>query len=245
MKYMGSKSRISKHILPIMLREADKYGINTWVEPFVGGGNMIDKVPGTFKRIGIDINAHAIEALIAIRDLVDILPNSITQEEYNKLKGADPDPIKSWLRFVCSFGGKFDNGYARQGNPLKYGSEPIEEGFRNAQKQSPKLQGVKLVHGSYDEYSDLQNCIIYCDPPYKNTTSYKTDTFDHNKFYDWCRSIGRRNLVFVSEYNAPVDFSCLWSGKVKTNFASTRTTSTHIAVEKLFKYTEQHEQNNS
>ena len=58
MKYMGSKNRIAKFILPIMLKEANEKGISTWVEPFVGGANMIDKVPNNFQRIGIDYNAH-------------------------------------------------------------------------------------------------------------------------------------------------------------------------------------------
>ena len=57
MKYMGSKNRIAKHLIPIMIAEADKHGITTWVEPFVGGANLIDKVPTRFKRIGYDINA--------------------------------------------------------------------------------------------------------------------------------------------------------------------------------------------
>mgnify|MGYP000063474813 CR=1 FL=1 len=75
---------------------------------------MIDKVPNSFQRIGIDYNAHTIEALIAIRDLVDKLPNTLTEDEYKQLKGSEPEPIKSWLRFTASFGGKFDNGYARE-----------------------------------------------------------------------------------------------------------------------------------
>lgn len=37
MKYMGSKNRIAKHILPIMLKEMQDKGYTTWVEPFVGG----------------------------------------------------------------------------------------------------------------------------------------------------------------------------------------------------------------
>ena len=109
MKYMGSKNRIAKHILPIMLEKAKENNITTWVEPFVGGANMIDKVPSNFKRIGIDYNPHTIEALIAIRDLVNKLPNEVTEDEYKQLKGSKPEPIKSWLRFVASFGGKFDN----------------------------------------------------------------------------------------------------------------------------------------
>ena len=51
MKYMGSKARIAKHILPIMLEEAEKKGITTWVEPFVGGNNMIKTVPKQMKGL--------------------------------------------------------------------------------------------------------------------------------------------------------------------------------------------------
>ena len=87
MKYMGSKNRIAKFVLPIMIKEANEKGITTWIEPFVGGANIIDKVPNNFKRIGIDFNPHTIMALIAIRDYVNNLPNSLTEEEYKKLKG--------------------------------------------------------------------------------------------------------------------------------------------------------------
>jgi len=236
MKYMGSKNRIAKFILPIMLKEANEKGITTWVEPFVGGANMIDKVPNNFQRIGIDYNPHTIEALIAIRDLVDKLPNEVTVEYYNSLKGTEPNPITSLIRFGASFGGKFEAGFARgktnKGVMRNYWHETI----RNAQKQSPKLQGVQLIHGSYDEYSDFENCLIYCDPPYEGTTSYKTGAFDHTKFWDWCRKMSEKNLVFVSEYKAPDDFICVWEGEVKTNFASQRDEATHKAVEKLFKF---------
>ncbi len=233
MKYLGSKNRIAKHILPIMLKEANERGITTWVEPFVGGANMIDKVPSNCQRIRIDYNAHTIEALIAIRDLVDELPYSLTEEEYKSLKGSEPEPIKSWLRFVASFGGKFENGYARE-----KGSDEttfIGYGKRSAQKQSPNLQGVELICGSYDDYSDFENCLLFLDPPYFQTTSYKTGAFDHPKFWDWCRKMSEKNSVFISEYQAPDDFECVWQGEVKTNFASQRSEATHKAVEKLFK----------
>ncbi len=63
MKYVGSKNRIAKDILKIMLpyRKKDTY----WVEPFVGGGNLIDKVDGY--RIGSDKNKYVIEALSSIK----------------------------------------------------------------------------------------------------------------------------------------------------------------------------------
>lgn len=215
-----------------MIKEANERGIRTWVEPFVGGGNTIDKVPNTFKRIGIDSNPHTIEALIAIRDLVDKLPTEVSEEYYKAIKNSNPEPINSWVRFVCSFGAKLDNGFARN----KVGQNYARAGVNNAKKQSPNLQGVRLVNGNYDFYGFLKDCIIYCDPPYEGTTSYKTDAFDYAKFWDWCRKMSEKNLVFVSEYKAPDDFVCVWEGELKTNFASQRTGATHNATEKLFKY---------
>ena len=230
MKYMGSKARIAKHILPIMLEEAEKNGITTWIEPFVGGCNMIDKVPNTFKRIGYDLNPHTIAALLGIRDHVDELPHNVTKDFYNSIKGSEPHKINSWIRYECSFGSKLDNGYASN----KEGRNYAEKGKNLALKQSPKIQNVDFICDSYENL-DFENCLIYCDPPYQGTTGYKTGAFDHDKFFEWCREQAKKNVVFVSEYNAPDDFECVWQGEIKTNFSSTRKKATHNAVEKLFK----------
>ena len=42
MQYLGSKKRMVKHILPIMLEQRKEKMV--WVEPFVGGANMIGNV---------------------------------------------------------------------------------------------------------------------------------------------------------------------------------------------------------
>lgn len=234
MKYMGSKNRIAKHLLPIMLAECEKHNIEKWVEPFVGGANMIDKVPDSFERIGYDLNNHVIHALIDIRDNVDVLPDSVSESDYRALFGLKPAPINSWIRFMLSFGGKLDNGYARE----KGSDETTFCGYgkRNALKQSPKIQNVQFICDSYENLS-FENTLIYCDPPYAGTSGYKTGAFDHDKFFDWCREQAKNNIVFVSEYNAPDDFECVWQGEIKTNFASQRKTATHNAIEKLFKVT--------
>ena len=39
--------------------------------------------------------------------------------------------------------------------------------------------------------------------------------------------------VFISEYNAPDDFECVWQSELKTNMDAS---FMKIAVEKLFKY---------
>lgn len=230
MKYMGSKNRIAKHILPIMLKAANEAGIKKWVEPFVGGGNMIDKVPPGFMRYGYDLNEHVIMAMVDIRDNVNILPALVTEKEYKLMKGSESQKITSWVRFVCSLGGKFENGFARDRKgipPRNFASE----GIRNAQKQFPNIQGVEFIHADYRTLS-FTDSLIYCDPPYQGTTGYKTGSFNHDEFFDWCRDQAKSNIVFVSEYEAP--FECVWQGEIKTNFSSTRKSATHRAVEKLF-----------
>ena len=114
MKYMGSKNRIAKHILPIMLAERKPKMV--WVEPFVGGGNLIDKVQG--KRIGGDVNHYLIDALIAIRDCVSDLPknnNQFTEADYKALRKSDDYKYKGYAGFAFSYSGKWLGGWCRDG----------------------------------------------------------------------------------------------------------------------------------
>lgn len=63
------------------------------------------------------------------------------------------------------------------------------------------------VYNSLDE-SILQNCFIYCDPPYEDTKKYKYGTdFDYEKFWDWFRNCPYS--VYVSSYKAPDDIKPL------------------------------------
>jgi len=229
---MGSKNRIAKYILPIMLEQAKIQNINTWVEPMVGGANMIDKVPISFKRIGFDLNPHVIFSMKDIRDNIENLPDFVTEEHYNSLKKTPPSKITSYIRFTCSFGSKFEDSYAKRkgSNEFTYAGAAK----RNALKQSPNIQGVEFICDTFENI-DVENSVIYCDPPYKGTTSYKTNPFPYDVFYDWCIKMkDKGNVVFVSEYSMPDEFEEVWRGEIKTNFASSRTKATHNATEKLF-----------
>lgn len=231
MKYLGSKNRIAKFILPIMLQAAKDANINNWVEPFVGGGNMIDKVPKEFKRVGYDVNGHVIQALEDIRDEPQNLLDSFSFEQRKINKELPPQKYISHACIITSFGADLKGGYARDKTNRNYTSE----GKRNALKQSPNIQNVDFI---CDDFLNLnfENSLIYCDPPYKGTTSYKTNPFPYNEFYNWCRKQKQNgNVIFVSEYEMPEDFTEVWRGEIKTNLASQRTKATHNAVEKLFK----------
>jgi DNA adenine methylase len=232
MKYMGSKNRIAKHILPIMLAER-KEG-QYWVEPFVGGANMIDKVDGN--RIGSDVNKYLIQALVDIRDNVDLLPKDnteFTEDDYKSLMSRDYR-FKGYCGFVCSYGAKWLGGWSRGKSADGSLRDYVNESYKNALKQSPNIQGVKLVESSYDELKIPDSSIIYCDPPYAGTTKYKGD-FNHDRFWKWCRDMNNAgHTVFVSEYNAPDDFECIWSKEIVSSL--TKDTGSKKGIERLFRY---------
>lgn len=228
MKYMGSKNRLAKHILPIMLKY--KTDEMAWVEPFVGGGNMIDKVDG--KRIGADSNPHVIDALITIRDKVNHIPKTnkeFTEQDYANLRTDQSYEFFGFASFAYSYSGKFMGGWCRDGKGLR---DYVKEAYDNAVKQSPSLQFVQLHHSKYNELNIPPNSLIYCDPPYEGTTKYK-DAFNHELFWDWCRKMAKEgHIVFVSEYNAPKDFVEVFSMQVNSSLE--KDTGSKKAVEKLF-----------
>lgn len=225
---MGSKNRLSKYILPIMLehRKANQF----WVEPFVGGANIIDKVQG--RRLGADINSYLISALITIRDYINEVPKNnkeFTEYDYNQLRKNNNYRFKGYAGFAFSYGGKWLGGWRRDNSHKR---DYIKESYNNAVNQSPLLQGVKLINASYLNLQIPENSLIYCDPPYKGTTKYK-DRFNHNIFWEWCRDkVKEGHTVFISEYNAPYDFECIWQKEIVSSL--TKNTGAKKGVEKLF-----------
>lgn len=237
MKYMGSKNRIAKYILPLILN--GKYS-GTYIEPFCGGANIIDKVPCSFTRIGNDSNLYLIELLKYVQS-GGTLPDYITEDEYKKVQNNKPEYPQWYVGFVgfsCSFGAKFFGGFARN---IRKGSinehlnkttrNYCDESARNLLRQASSLNGIIFMSGNYQDIPIPDDSIIYCDPPYKNTTSYK-DTFDHSEFYEWLRllnSLG--HSIFISEYDMPNDFMCIWQKEVVSSFDHS---SRKKETEKLF-----------
>ena len=238
MKYMGSKNRIAKHILPIMLK--DRKEGQFWVEPFVGGANMIDKVDGN--RIGADINEYLIKFWKALQ-FGFVPPEHISKEYYYQIKeDKNTDKVMTlWAGICCSYGGKWFGGYIndyKENRRLKNGRLPNHqtESRNSILKQIPKIIEVTFKNCSYNELDIPDNSIIYCDPPYENTTSYK-DSFSHKEFWEWCRNKAKEgHIIFISEYNAPNDFECIMQVETNTQLGNGCNTGNQKKIEKLFTY---------
>lgn len=230
MKYLGSKNRIAKHILPIMLEYREEN--SCWVEPFVGGANMIDKVEGW--RIGSDLNEYVI-ALLNEMTKPNFEAPEISEEKYNDIKlnqSKYPKWIVGYAGTQLSFGATWFGSYRRD---KKGKRNYCLEARNNVNKQAKNLVGASFKNFAYDELPIPNNSIIYCDPPYDTKATkgkYKND-FDHSSFWQWCREKSNNgHKVFVSEYNAPDDFKCVW--QMEMNQRMNNNTDTSKTIEKLF-----------
>lgn len=236
MKYIGSKNRLSKELAPIIQSYITEDAIG-YLEPFVGGANMIDKIKCN-NKIGCDIHKELIELLKHIQITINDLPITITEDEYNYVKN-NKDNHEDWyvglVGFCATFGAKYFGGYARD----RKGDRDIpNESIRNLKKQSPNLKDIKFINCSFLDLpkDKIKGYVIYCDPPYRGTTKYKTDGFPYEEFYEWCREMSKNNIVLISEYNMPDDFECIWQKETKVNFDSNRVSndSKNNRIEKLY-----------
>lgn len=78
------------------------------------------------------------------------------------------------------------------------------------------LERLIVMHGDY-EIPIPDDAVIYCDIPYKQTNGYgarKISDFDYDRFYEWV--LRQRAPIFISEYQMPDEFECIWEMKVNT-----------------------------
>lgn len=259
MRYSGSKAKIAKYIIPFIMKEL-KPG-NAYIEPFVGGCNMMDKVDWPYK-IGWDLNNYVISMWCWIKSVkCNSFPKHISEEDYYAMKALAekesydknkyPCPLIGYVGNACSYGSAWFNGYAHY-NPKK-NEDHILEAWNGLDKQIKKFKNldntcfvtgpyeVALQH-AYNKHSMGDGCVVYCDPPYQNTKGYKDDGFDHKKFWDLVRHYSKLGVkIFVSEYNAPEDFKCIWSAEKKDGMGTTKCgCKQKTKIEKLFVYNEEY-----
>ena len=237
MQYVGSKNRLSKELVPI-IQSYIKSDTKGYLEPFVGGANLIDKIQCT-NKIGCDIHEELIQLLKYVQEYSNLLPDTISESTYNDVKN-NRNKYEKWyaglVGFCSSFGAKYFGGYAKGNDNRNRQNEAI----RNLQKQAPNLQGTKFINASFLDLpkDKIKGYVIYCDPPYRNTTKYKTEEFPYEEFYQWVKDMSVHNTVLISEYNMTDEFECIWSKESKVNFDSNRESNdkNNIRIEKLFTY---------
>jgi len=243
MVFMGGKKSLTKYLLPIILENREDG--QDYHEPFVGGANIIDSVDGS--RYGSDNNKYLIAMWKALQQGW-IPPSEISREFYSECResynkdNANKEVwhIIGYIGFNGSYGGRFfDGGYAgiTESKTKVIRNYPLEK-YKNIMKQIPNIKDVVFNYSDYRDVVFEKNSIIYCDIQYKGTKQYKSaKDFNYDEFWQWAKDKTLEgHTVFVSEYQAPDDWECVWEKEVSSSLrANSVISGNKKSTEKLFR----------
>ena len=229
MQYMGGKSRISKQIAEVLNSAIDKN--KPFVSLFCGSCAIESKVQADVKILN-DKHPYLIAMWQALQNGW-MPPDVVTKEEYYRVKAnMDENPaLTGFVGFGCSFGGKWWGGYAKD----KRGDDYCGQAKRGLLNDLVGIQSATFTCLDYRDVEIPDGAVVYCDPPYANTTGYTVGQFDTDEFWDYMRQLSKRCDVYISEESAPDDFECIWS-KEKVRTLEKNDNVGRVKVEKLFKY---------
>lgn len=210
MQYLGGKSKIAKWLSAAInpTRRGDRV---VW-DAFCGGLSISAELSMRGPTITTDANRALISLYQAVSRGWDP-PETVTEEQYKLGKSLpDTDPMKAFLGFGCSFGGKWFGGFARSKDPKDgrskrgYASQARNGLIRDV--GAIIAAGGVIMHCNFLEIEpdpeDADDLVLYLDPPYLDTTGYgATGKFNHPKFYERVRQWAALTDVFVSEYKMP------------------------------------------
>lgn len=246
---MGSKAKIAKQIVPILLQEYQDGMI--FIDTCVGGANIIDKIPAHIPRYGNDNNRYLIALYNGVNDgrkyptdIPKYLYNTARdifngkEKAFNHVMEMD-DFMVGWIGFMASANGRFFEGGYSGISETKIGTSRnyIDESIRGFLKQVPYLKDVTFSNKDILDIKPKVKSIIYSDIPYRNTKAYSTSkNFNYDAFYQWCRDRKKEgHFIFVSEYEMPDDFKCVWQQEVKSSLSANGVAGGNkISTEKLF-----------
>ena len=220
MRYNGGKHSIRKELAAIF----NSYKPSKYWEPFVGAGSVINEVVAEYK-LGTDLDVSIISLINAVKNGWQP-PETLSEEEYREAKKLpETDPVHGFAKYGCSFGGKPWGGYARSAdrNYAKNAKNSLLKDRKRYLTAEFKVAGYQDI-----DYRDFD--LIYCDPPYRGTTSVGCGKpFDHDDFWYWVRKISKHATVFVTELQAPEGFEVVWEKQLNDGLGKTK------IKERLFK----------
>jgi DNA adenine methylase len=184
-----------------------------YVEPFVGGANVLARIPKGPPRLASDANAALIHMWSAVAQGWEP-PSVVTRDDYERAKTLpDENPLKAFVGFGCSFAGIWFRSYAFSGARNYAGNA-----YRAVAKKRDGISGAIFTPVDYRKACYPEDAIVYCDPPYAGTAGYgevgAIDSSEFWRFFTQMSLAGR--LVVVSEYAAPEDWPCVWQKSVTT-----------------------------
>jgi DNA adenine methylase len=225
MKYLGGKSRIAKSLSRAILDNTSSRRL--YIEPFLGAGSVAVGIAPHFNEVRLsDVSPDLIELWLALQGGW-IPPSLVTEDEYCQQRYADVSAFRGFVGYGCSFSGKWFGGYAR-GEDRNFAREAKD----SLTRRIPSIRHASFTCADYRDISIPRESVVYCDPPYRNTTGFsRTGDFDSDEFWKIAESWSEYASVYISEYQAPDGWISIWEADVTVTISRG---NYHRAIEHLW-----------
>lgn len=210
MKWSGSKDTQAESILKFF----PKY-INTYYEPFLGGGSVFLKLLESNILVDNYMVSDINKELIGIYKMIQDDPEKLIETyrfHYNKYNSADISYRKLYFNEVREYFNQTKlpedfywimrtttNGMPRYNKKGEFnnschfsrpGMNPTEvEKIINDHFILFNTKKIKFLCNSYNSICGKVGDLIYMDPPYQNTKGMYFGGFDNNEFIDWANNL--------------------------------------------------------
>lgn len=235
-KWVGGKRQLLDEITPLLPKR-----INTYCEPFLGGGAVLFSIQPS-RAIVNDLNKELITLYEVIRDDVETLIESLKKHEnnseyfysirdmdrnkdsYNLLSKVERASRLLYLNKTCFNGlfrvnssGEFNSPFGHYKNP-NIVNEPVLRAV------SKYFNSKNIIFYSGDFYKTIENIgrgtFVYLDPPYDpvsdtaNFTGYNKGGFDRKeqlRLKEYCDELTRQGIKFLLSNSATEFIKSLYS----------------------------------
>lgn len=222
--YIGSKKKVSKRIVEIIKQN---FGSDKPVYDIFGGGGaitaelLLNGFEVHYNDLDSDITDMFVRVISQDREWIKTL--IVSRDEFFDILSKSQKTVDDKLKLLInSFANNQKNYlYGKKQSDMKYnlavkiikkhdvfGGYRQTETYKNAQQeqlqrlqQLQRLEQLEVTNRDYTAFSNVENAILYLDPPYENTKNPYKFKFDHQLFYDWCVKMARKNVVIISSYD--------------------------------------------
>lgn len=226
-KWSGSKRNQADKILEFFPKEID-----TYYEPFVGGGSVIRKLLSSDIKVNKYICSDINNDLIDLWNLIKSNPNLVAdryEEMWNELNIDDDKERKKQYFYMVrkrfneeknpldfmfimrtavngmpryNLSGEFNTSFHITRNGIK------PETLRNIiakWSEVLKKNNVEFICKDYISIKPGKNDFMYLDPPYINTKGMYYGALDYDKFWDWLRNLPCKYALSFDGASGKVD----------------------------------------
>lgn len=216
--YIGSKKKVAKKIVEIIKQN---FGSGVPVYDIFGGGGavtaelLLNDFEVHYNDLDSDITDMFVRVISQDREWIKTL--IVSREEFFDILDKNQKTVDDKMKLLINSFGNNQKSYlySKKRSDIKYnlaveiinkhdvfGGYRQTETYRSAKRECPEqLQQLRITNRDYTAFSNVENAILYLDPPYENTKNSYKFKFDHRSFYDWCVKMARKNIVIISSYD--------------------------------------------